>query len=190
MVGWHLWLSGHEFEQTSGKSWRTGKPDVLQFIESQRVEHDFSSGQFSHSIVSDILWPHGLQHTRLPCPSPTPGAYSNSCPLSQWCHPPISSSVVPFSSYLQSFLASGCFQWVSSSHQEAKVLSDWTTARMLNPTESSHAAKTRQMKAAQCKQHLYSNSTAHENFFLERASHLWSKFLLTNNTKKNFFFFF
>ena len=70
----------------------------------------FSSVQFSHSVVSNSLQPHGLQHTRLPCPSPTPGVYSNSCPLSQWCHPAISSSVVPFSSHLQSFPASGSFQ--------------------------------------------------------------------------------
>ena len=69
-----------------------------------------SSVQFSHSVVSDSLWPHGLQHTKLPCPSPTPGACSNSCPLSQWCHPTISSSVIPFSSCLQSFPASGSFQ--------------------------------------------------------------------------------
>ena len=62
------------------------------------------SVQFSHSVVSDSLWPHGLQHARPPCPSPTPGAYSNSCPLSQWCHPAISSSVIPFSSHLQSFI--------------------------------------------------------------------------------------
>ena len=53
--------------------------------------------------------PHGLQHTGLPCPSPTPGAYSNSCPLSRWCHPTISSSVIPFSSHLQSFPGSGSF---------------------------------------------------------------------------------
>ena len=65
--------------------------------------------QFSCSVVSDSLWPHGLQHTRLLCPLPTPGAYSNSCPLSQWCHPTISSSVIPFSSCLQSFPASGSF---------------------------------------------------------------------------------
>ena len=58
--------------------------------------------------MSDSLWPHGLQHTRLPCPSPTPKACSNSCPLSQWSHPTISSSVIPFSC-LQSFLASGSF---------------------------------------------------------------------------------
>ena len=71
--------------------------------------------------MSDSLWPHGLQHTRLPCPSPTPRACSNSCPLSQWCYPSISSSLVPFS-FLQSFPASGFFKWVSSSHQIAKVL--------------------------------------------------------------------
>ena len=68
------------------------------------------SVQFSGSVVSDSLWPHGLQHARPPCPSPTRGVYSNSCPLSQWCHPTISSSVVPFSSCLQSFPASGSFQ--------------------------------------------------------------------------------
>ena len=61
--------------------------------------------QFSCSVVSDSLWPHGPQHTRPPCPSPTPRACSNSCPLRQWCHPTISSSVVPFSSHLQSFPA-------------------------------------------------------------------------------------
>ena len=68
-----------------------------------------SSVQFSLSVVSDSLWPHGLQHARFPCLSPTPRAYSNSCPLSQWCHPTTSSSVVPFSSHLQSFPASGSF---------------------------------------------------------------------------------
>ena len=62
------------------------------------------------SVVSNSLWPHGLQHARLPCPSPTPGAYSNSCPSHQWCHPTISSSVVPFSSCLQFFPTSGSFQ--------------------------------------------------------------------------------
>ena len=69
-----------------------------------------SSVQFSHSVVSDSLRPHELQHARPPCPLPTPGACSNSCPLSWWYHPTISSSVVPFSSCLQSFPASGSFQ--------------------------------------------------------------------------------
>ena len=68
------------------------------------------SVQFSHSVVSSSLRPHGLQHARLPCPSPTSGVYSNPCPSSRWCHPTISSSVVPFSSCPQSFPASGFFQ--------------------------------------------------------------------------------
>ena len=65
--------------------------------------------QFSRSVVSGSKQPYGWQHARLPCPSPTPGACSNSCPLSHWCHPTISSSVIPFSSHLQSFPASGSF---------------------------------------------------------------------------------
>ena len=70
----------------------------------------FSSVQFNHSVVSDSLLPHGLQHASLPCPSLTPRACSNSCPSSWWCHPIISSSVVPFCSRPQSFPASGSFQ--------------------------------------------------------------------------------
>ena len=69
----------------------------------------FSSVQFSRSVMSNSLWPHGLQHTRIPCPSPTPRVYSNSYPLSWWCHPTISSSVIPFSSCPQSFPGSGSF---------------------------------------------------------------------------------
>ena len=68
------------------------------------------SVQFSHSVVSDSLRPHESQHARPPCPSPTPGVYANSCPSSWWCHPTISSSVVPFSSHLQPFPASRSFQ--------------------------------------------------------------------------------
>ena len=64
---------------------------------------------FSSSLMSNSLWLHGLQQARLPCPSPSPGACLNSCPLSRWCHPTTSSSVVPFSSYTQSCQASGCF---------------------------------------------------------------------------------
>ena len=79
----------------------------IQKINSQLI-HDLV--QFSHSVVSDSLWPHESQHARPPCPSPTPGVYLNSCPLSWWCHPTISSSVFPFSSCLQSFPASGSFQ--------------------------------------------------------------------------------
>ena len=73
------------------------------------VIKSFSSFQFSHSVVSNSLWPHELQHARPPCPSPTPGVYPNSCPSSWCCHPAISSSVVPFSSCPQSLPASGSF---------------------------------------------------------------------------------
>ena len=83
------------------------------------------SVQFHRSVMSDSLWPHGLQHARLPYPSPTPGAYSNSCPSSRWCHPTISTSVVPFSSHLQSFPASWSFpmsQFFASGGQSIGVL--------------------------------------------------------------------
>ena len=69
----------------------------------------FYSVQFSHSVVSDCLWPHGLQDASLPCPLPTPGAWLYLRLSSRWCHPTISSSVIPFSSSLQSFPASGSF---------------------------------------------------------------------------------
>ena len=82
---------------------------MIKSLESD-TEFGTESVQFSSSAVPNSLQPHGLQHARLPCSSPTPGACSNSCPLSWWCHPTISSSVVPFSSCLQSFPASGSFQ--------------------------------------------------------------------------------
>ena len=76
---------------------------------SSSSKSQFSSVQFSHSVVSDSLWPHESQHTRPPCPSPTPGVHPDSCALSWWCHPAISSSVVPFSSCPQCLPASGSF---------------------------------------------------------------------------------
>ena len=95
----------------------------------------FSSGQFSHSVVSDSLRPHRLQHARLPCPSPTPRACLNSCPLSRWCHPTISSSVIPFSSRLQSFPASGSLpmsQFFASSGQSIGVSASASVLPMNN----------------------------------------------------------
>ena len=91
------------------------------------------SVHFSRSVVSNSLRPHGLQHARLPCPSPTPRAYSNSCPLSRWCHPTISSSVVPFSSCLQSFPASGSFpmsQFFASGGQRIGVSASASVLQM------------------------------------------------------------
>ena len=129
-LGWEDPLEEEMATHPSILAWevlRREKPSGLQFIGSQRVGHNwsnwvwtcmcvcvcmcvlFSSVHFSCSVMSDSLWLHGLQHARLTCPSPTPRAYSNSCALSQWCHPTISSSVVSFSSWLQSFPASGSF---------------------------------------------------------------------------------
>ena len=75
-----------------------------------RVQYIYIYTEFSRSVVSDSLWPHGLQYTRPPCPSPTPGLHPNPCPLSQWCHPTILSSVIPFFSCPQSFPESASFQ--------------------------------------------------------------------------------
>ena len=89
---------------------------LLTFLLASERRHNFvqnnafSSVQFSRSVVSDSLRPHGLQHARPPCPSPTPRVHPNPCPSSRWCHPTISSSVVPFSSCPQSFPASGSVQ--------------------------------------------------------------------------------
>ena len=102
--GWRRWIYGL---QSSFQLWQSmqklrEKVKGLYFMSFWRCAYAFSSVQFSRSIVSESLQPHGLQHARLPRPSPTPGAYSNSCPLSRWCHPAISSSVIPFPSCLQS----------------------------------------------------------------------------------------
>ena len=80
------------------------------------------SVQFSGSVVSNSLWPHGLQHTRLSFPSPAPGACSNSCPLSLWCHPTVSSLSSPFPSAFNLSQHHSLFHWVNSLHQVAKVL--------------------------------------------------------------------
>ena len=102
------WLSTSTTIPHRGRNSATGHSHTSR--SRSNAYQRFGSVQFSHSVTSDSLWPHGPQHARPPCPSPAPGAYSNSCPLSQWCHPTISSSVDPFSSHLQSFPASGSFQ--------------------------------------------------------------------------------
>ena len=84
--------------------------DFIFFLLSDEISFWAPVVQFSRSVVSDSLWPHESQHARPPCPSPTPGVHSDSHPLSLWCHPAISSSVIPFSSCLQSFPAFGSSQ--------------------------------------------------------------------------------
>ena len=115
------------------------------------------SVQFSCSVMSDSLWPHEPQHTRPPCPSPTPGVHPNPCPLSRWCHPIISSSVVPFSSCPQSFPASGCFQMsnLSASGGQSIGVSASTSVLSVNtqdwspcsPRDSQESSPTPQFKS-------------------------------------------
>ena len=112
-----LWLLLEETPLSTSFQWGNRSTVRLSNLPGR-----FSSVQFSCSVMSDSLRPHELQHARPPCSSPTPRVHSNPCPLSQWCHPVISSSVVPFSSCPQSLPASESFQWVNSSHEVAKVL--------------------------------------------------------------------
>ena len=110
--------------QESRKASQRWNADRWRKIRKTKNLRNLSLVQFSRSVVSDSFRPHGLQHARLPCPSPTPGVYSNSCPLHWWCHPTISSSVVPFSSHLQSFPASRSFpmsQFFASGSQRIGV---------------------------------------------------------------------
>ena len=100
--GNHPWLFSYRTSVSYFMHHRDHKPGY----KLKSCQWIFSFVQFSRSVMSDSLWPHGLQHSRLPCPSPAFGAYSNSCPWSWWCHPTISSSVIPISSHLQSFPAS------------------------------------------------------------------------------------
>ena len=98
------------------------------------TEGPIQFSQFSCSVVSDSFQPHGLQHIRLPCPLPTPGVYSNSCPLSWWCYPAISSSVTSFSFCLQSFPASRSFpmSWLFTSDGQSIGVSAWASVLLMN----------------------------------------------------------
>jgi len=122
-----LWKWYTEYASKLGKlssGHRTGKGQFSFQSQRQAMPKNLQV-QFSCSVLSDSLWTRGLQHAGLPCPSPTPRAYSNSCPLCQWCHPTISSSGIPFSSHLQSCPVSGSFpmcQLFASGGQSIGVL--------------------------------------------------------------------
>ena len=105
--------------------WKLGLQDIYINIFVMIYYPLFFSVQFSHLVISNWLRSHGLQHTRLPCPSPTPRTNSNSAPSSQWCHPTISSSVIPFSSCLQSFPASGSFQITQFFASGGQKIQNW-----------------------------------------------------------------
>ena len=107
---WQIYCRTTHHIYLLSKHWLSASPNVRHCASFWVPKDECSSVQFSPSVVSDSLQPHGLQQARPPCLSPTPRVYPNSCPSSQWCHPTISSSVIPFSSHLQSFPASGSFQ--------------------------------------------------------------------------------
>ena len=112
------------------------KSDILLYsLKTCRQEKcsNISSVQFSCSVVTNSLWPHGLQHTRPPYPSPAPRVYSGSCPLSLWCHLTISSSVIPFSSCLHSFPASGSLQ-MSQFFTSGGQSIDWSFSFSISPS--------------------------------------------------------
>ena len=134
---------------------------------------------FSCSVMSDSLWPHGLQHTRLPHPSPSLRACSNSCPLSQWCYPTVSSSVVPFSSCFKSFPASGSFlmsQLVASGGQSIGVsasasvlpmnIQDWFPLGLIDLISLQSKGLSRD----------FSNTTVQKHQFVGTQPSLWSNF--------------
>ena len=121
---WLQWMSTF---WNCGKSMRNKEPSGIYplkyLFHSDQAFRGFSTVQFSRSVMSDSLRPHESQHARHPCPSPTPIVHANSRPSIWWCHPAISSSIVPFSSCPQPLPASGSFPiWVNSSHEVARVL--------------------------------------------------------------------
>ena len=126
-VGKHEWIPlDHHLVKIITDCWGNGQFRAqvlyLEALFNQVLRNSSSVHQFSHSVVSNSLWPHELQHARPPCPSPTPRVHPNSCPLSRWCHPIISSPVVPSPLAFNLSQHQGVFKWVSSSHQVAKVL--------------------------------------------------------------------
>ena len=125
------------------------------------------SVQFSHSVVSDSLWLHGLQHARLPCPSPTPRGCSKSCPLSRWCHPTISSSVIPFSSCLQSLPASGSFQMsqLFASGGQSIGVSASTSVLPMNTQDLSPIGRTGWILQSKGLSRVFSNTTVQKHQF-------------------------
>ena len=118
-----MWLNWTDVAKTPLLPKAIYRFNTNSYKENQgHLSQNFSSVQFSRSVVSDSLWPYEPQHARPPGPSPTPGVHPYPCPFCQWCHPTISSSVVPFSSCPQLSQHQGLFKWISSMHQVANVL--------------------------------------------------------------------
>ena len=131
---------------------------------------------FSHSVVSDYLRPNGPQHTRLPYPSPSPGVCSNSCPSSQWCHPTISSSIVPFSSCLQSFPASRYFlmSWLFTSGGHSIGASTSASVFPMNIQDCFPLGWTGLILQSKGLSRVFTNTTVQKHQFFSAQYSLWS----------------
>ena len=154
----------------------------LQSVVSERVGNDWSDlVQLSCSVVSDSLQTHGLQHARIPCPSPSPGAFSNSYPLSQWCHPTILSSVIPFSSCFLSFPASGSLPmiWLFASGGQITGASA-STSILLKNTQDWFPLGLTGLTSLQSKElsRVFSNITVQKHLFFGVQPSLWSNSLI------------
>ena len=149
------------------------KINLKRSHKSKHKNENYKTSQFSHSVVSDSLRPHGLQHTRPLCPSPTPGDCSNSCPLSRWCHPTISSSV-PFSSCLQSFPALG-FSPVNQFFESGVGISASASVLPINIQDWFPLGLTG-LISLQSKglSRVFSNTTVQKHQFLNSQLSLWS----------------
>ena len=163
----------------AGKDWRQKK----RAAEDEMVrEHHLSMDTlllYSHSVVSDVLWPHGLQHSRLPCPSLRPGVCSNSCPWSQWCHPTISSSVARFSSYPQSFPVLGSFpmSWLFASGGQSTGTLTSASVLPLNIQGWFPLGLTDLISLlSKGLSRVFSSTTARKHQFFGAQPSLWSKF--------------
>ena len=152
-------------------------PNAFIFIIIIHFPKDNYSVQCSRSIMSDSLWPRGLQHTSLPCPSPAPGTCSISCSSSWWCHPTISSSVIPFSSCLQSFPASGAFpmsQFFTSGGQSIEISASASVFPM--NIQGWFSLGLTGLISLQSKRlsRVFSNTTVQEHLFFGAQLSLWS----------------
>ena len=132
---WCAAIHGVAKSRTRLSDWTALQPPKLIYSKGQTNYvsdwNNLNSVQFSHSVMSNSLWPHEPQHARTPCPSPTAGVHKNPCPLSQWCHPTISSSVVSFFSCLQSFPASGYFPVSQFFTSDGHSIGAWASTSVL-----------------------------------------------------------
>ena len=147
--------------------------------------------QFCCSIMSDSLRLHGLQHAKLPCPSPTPRACPNSCPLSRWCHPTISSSVVPFSSHLKSFPASGSFLMSQFFPTGGQIIGTSTSASVLpmNIQDWFPLGRTGLISLwSKGLSSVFSSTTVQKHQFFSAQPSLWSNSHIVHDYWKNYSF--